>query len=217
MDLQIDDLANLAAWAYLVIFGFAIGDAVLPVLPSETAVILGGVLAQRGDLSAPIIVAAAATGAVIGDNVSYHLGRKANRSGKSPEEMSGRLGKMLGWAEAALASRGSQMIVLARFIPGGRIAITFGAGYVRYKRSSFVASTVLAGLLWATYATTIGYIGGHFFEERWWAGLGLGLAIAFGVAGLIELARKFSGKSVSVEEARLALQQERAAQGGADD
>lgn len=209
MDLKLDDLAHLATWAYALIFGFSVGDAVLPVLPSETAVILGGVLAARGDLQWPIVLGAAAIGAMIGDNISYQLGQTANRKGKHPEDMKGRLGKMLGWAEAALHSRGASMIVLARFIPGGRIAITFGAGYVKYDRSKFVGSTLFAGILWAAYATGIGYLGGHVFEEKWWAGLGLGLAIAFSVAGLIELARKLSGKSVSVAETQASLQAER--------
>jgi membrane protein DedA with SNARE-associated domain len=213
MDLKLDDLAHLATWAYAVIFGFSVGDAVLPVLPSETAVILGGVLAQRGDLSAPIVVLVAALGAMIGDNISYQLGRSANRKGKHPEDMKGRLGKMLGWAEAALHSRGASMIILARFIPGGRIAITFGAGYVKYERMKFVGSTFLAGALWALYATGIGYLGGRVFEEKWWAGLLLGHANAFSVAGEIELARKLSGKSVSVAETQASLKAERS-QGG---
>ena len=210
--MDLNDLADLATWAYLVIFGFSVGDAILPVIPSETSVILGGVLAQRGDLSWPFVVAAAAVGATLGDNISYHLGTVANRKGRRPEEMKGRMGKMLAWAEAALASRGAQMIVLARFIPGGRIAITFGAGYVRYERSKFVASTLLAGILWASYATGIGYLGGHIFEEQWWAGLGLGLVIAFSVAGLIELVQRLRGRAVSVGDARDELQRQRASE-----
>ena len=174
--------------------------------------ILGGVLAQGGDLSWPLVVAAAGVGATLGDNISYHLGTVANRKGRRPEEMKGRMGKMLAWAEAALASRGAQMIVLARFIPGGRIAITFGAGYVRYERPKFVASTLLAGILWASYATAIGYLGGHIFEEQWWAGLGLGLVIAFSVAGLIELVQRLRGRSVSIGDARDELQRQRASE-----
>ena len=51
LDLDVHDLARLAGWAYLVIFGIAAGDAVFPVLPGETAVILGGVLAAQGNLN----------------------------------------------------------------------------------------------------------------------------------------------------------------------
>lgn len=202
MDLSVGDLAELATWAYLVIFGVAAGDAVLPVLPGETMVILGGVLAQRGDLSLWLVVLAGAAGATVGDNVSYQLGRAANRRGTRPEEMTGRIGRALLWAEAALETRGSSMIVLARFIPGGRTAITFTAGYVRYGRARFVGSTLFAGVVWALYASLIGYLGGEVFEERWWAALALGLAISFAVTGLIELVRKVSGRGTSLSAKR---------------
>ncbi|MBA3282700.1 MAG: DedA family protein [Acidimicrobiia bacterium] len=209
MDLNVNNLAELATWAYLLIFGVAAGDAVIPVLPGETAVILGGVLAQRGDLSVWAVVLVGAVGATVGDNVSYQLGRIANRKGKTPDEMSGRIGKALAWAEAALESRGASMIVLGRFIPGGRTAITFGAGYVRYNRTKFVGSTLFAGAIWAMYATGIGYLGGEVFEEHWWAGLALGLAISFAITALIEVGRKLTGRGTSITEKRAELRKRR--------
>ena len=200
--MNINDLAALSTWAYLLIVGVAAGDAVVPVLPGETVVILGGVLAQRGDLSVVLVALVGALGAALGDNISYQLGYLANRKGKSAQEMSGRIGKALGWAQAALESRGSSMIIMGRFIPGGRTAITFGAGYVRYGRAKFIVSSLLAGTIWSIYATAIGYLGGRVFEEKWWAGLGLGLAISLAVTGLIELGRKLTGRSTSVSDKR---------------
>lgn len=205
MDLSVADLADLAMWAYLVIFGVAAGDAVLPILPGETVVILGGVLASQGDLSLWVVMLAGALGAMVGDNVSYQIGKAANRRGTRPEEMSGRIGRALLWAEAALETRGSSVIILGRFVPGGRTAITFAAGYVRYSRMRFVGSTLLAGAIWSVYASLIGYLGGEVFEERWWAGLALGLAISFAVTGVIELVRKLRGRSTSLADKKAEL------------
>lgn len=193
LDLDAGDIARLAGWAYLLIVGVAAGDAVFPVLPGETVVILGGVLAARGDLNVVAVVALGAVGAAFGDSVSYQLGRTANRKGRDPSDHEGRFGRALVWGEGLLKRRGASVIVTARFIPGGRTAITFGAGYIGYHRLRFTGSVLLAGTVWSLYATGVGYLGGKVFEDHWWAGLLLGLGIAFSVTAIIELVRKVWG------------------------
>ena len=73
-----DSILNLlwdAPQAYLIVLALAAGDAVLPVLPSETAVILAGILSTTGPkLTLSWVIVAAAVGAFIGDNTSYALG-----------------------------------------------------------------------------------------------------------------------------------------------
>lgn len=213
MHLSITDLAHLSTWAYLVIAGVAAGDAILPVLPAETLVILGGVLAERGDLSLWLVIVAGTAGAFFGDNVSYQIGRVANRKGKTVDELSGRFGKMLEWSEAALAARGSSMLLLGRFIPGGRTALSFGAGFVRYSRPKFAGADFLAAATWATYSALIGLLGGKVFERHWWAGLALGLVITGVITLLIEMSRKITGRSVSIAEKRTELRDKRQTRG----
>jgi membrane-associated protein len=55
---------------------FAFLDAILPVVPSETAVITAGVVASGGRLSLPLIILAAAVGATLGDDTAYLIGRR---------------------------------------------------------------------------------------------------------------------------------------------
>lgn len=203
------DLAHLSTWAYAVIFGVAAGDAVLPVLPAETLVILGGVLATRHDLSFWLVLLAGSVGAAVGDNVSYQIGHSANRDGRTPEDMSGRLGSALAWAEAALETRGSTMLIIGRFIPGARTALTFGAGYVGYSRLRFMGMSLLAATIWASFAAVAGYVGGEVFEDQWWAGLALGLAVALAVTGMIEVGRKATGRGVSIADKRAELHERR--------
>lgn len=209
VDLSISDLAHLSTWSYLLIAGVAAGDAVIPILPAETLVILGGVLAARHDLSLGLVIVAGTLGAALGDNVSFQIGHAANRSGKMPEEMSGRFGKALAWAEAALAARGASMLIVGRFIPGGRTALSFGAGYVRYPRHRFAATSFFAGAIWATYSALIGLFGGRVFQDHWWAGLGLGLVVTALVTVLIEVFRKVSGHGATIAEKRAELRERR--------
>ena len=43
-------------WFYLIIFVIAFLDSMIPVVPSETMVILGGVAAGQGDLVLPLVI-----------------------------------------------------------------------------------------------------------------------------------------------------------------
>lgn len=209
MNFSLNDLVELSAWVYALIVAISAGDAMLPVLPSESIVILGGVLAARGDLSLVLVVITAAVGAFVGDNISYQIGSAANGKGKQPEDLKGKLGDALGWAEAALETRGTAMIVVARFIPGGRTAITFGSGYLSYSRLRFMVADAIAAGVWALYATFLGFFGGRVFEDRWWAALLLGFALSLVVAGLIELIRKLLGKGTDLSDKRDQIQAER--------
>ena len=73
--------------------------------------------------------------------------------------------------------------------------MTFASGYTQgmpWRR--FIVADVVAGLIWGTYATMLGYLGGKQFEEQPWKGIVVGLGIAFSVAALIELVRKWREK-----------------------
>ena len=48
-------------------------------VPGETALIAAGVLAERGDFSIAAVIAVAAAGAIVGDNVGYWIGRVGGR------------------------------------------------------------------------------------------------------------------------------------------
>src|SRR5881275_675660 len=69
------DLLTGSLWTYPILFGICLGDAVFPILPSETALIVCGIQAARGQLSLGWVIAVGALGAFAGDNASYALGR----------------------------------------------------------------------------------------------------------------------------------------------
>jgi membrane protein DedA with SNARE-associated domain len=120
-------------------------DAIIPAFPSETAVIALGVASGSGlGLGVVTLVALAALGAFAGDNLSYWLGR---RFGPRVERrlLRGEKGRRSReWAERTLKSRGAMLIIVCRFIPGGRTAVTLTAGLVGYPRRSFVGATAAA-------------------------------------------------------------------------
>jgi membrane protein DedA with SNARE-associated domain len=188
---SLTDLSPDSIVSYFVALLVPLLDAIVPAFPSETAVIALGVASGSGlGLGVVTLVALAALGAFAGDNLSYWLGR---RFGPSVERrlLRGEKGRRSReWAERTLKSRGAMLIIVCRFIPGGRTAVTLTAGLVGYPRRSFVGATAAAALIWANYAFWIGRVGGVAFESNEWAALALGFGIAGSVALLVELVRR---------------------------
>jgi membrane-associated protein len=181
----------MAALAYLLVLALAAFDVVVPVLPSESAVILGGVLAWQGRLHPVPLILAAAAGAIAGDHLSYAIGRWTQRGRPQPhrrgDRRMGKAERLQLWAARQLDRRGPALLIVARFIPGGRTASTFMAGRTAYPLSRFTPPVVAAGLLWASFATMLGYIGGQTFHEQTLLATGLGMLLALGFAVLVEL------------------------------
>jgi membrane protein DedA with SNARE-associated domain len=171
--------------AYLILFALAAGDAVLPALPSESAVILAGLLCVVGpNLSLHWVIAAAALGAFVGDNSSYMIGRFAGRPVQRRFFDGARGRRLLNWARAQLDRRGGTLVLIARFVPGGRTATTFTCGLTGFSWPVFAAYSAVAAVLWALYGALLGYFGGRMFHDKPW----LALLIAFGIAAAITAA-----------------------------
>jgi membrane protein DedA with SNARE-associated domain len=185
------DFISGSPWTYAVLFSIALLDAVFPIVPSETAVITAGVVAAQGDLNIGIVLLASALGAMAGDNTGYFIG---NRLGPRVVNkfLRGEKGRRaLQWAEKTLDERGGLLIVVARFIPGGRIATMLAAGTLGYPwLRRFVPFDALAGTFWACYAGLLGYFGGRTFENSTWKALVVAFAIAAGIALLVEAIRR---------------------------
>jgi membrane-associated protein len=182
-------VANASGWAYAIVFLLALLDAILPVVPSETAVITGGVVAATGRLSLPLVVAFATAGAMVGDNVAYLLGRRFGGAVTNRFFRSDKAQQRIAWARSQLRERGGQLIMIGRFIPGGRTAVTLTAGMLRYRWRRFLAFDAIAALAWALYAALLGYFGGRAFEHAAWKGLLLALGVGFAIGGMVEAVR----------------------------
>ncbi len=176
------ELLTGSLWTYPLLLGICAGDALIPAFPSETALIVCGIQAARGELSLEWVIVFAAAGAFIGDNASYAVGRwlgvpavKRFFSGEVAQ-------RRLDWARNFLKERGSYVLIVARFIPGGRTATTFTAGLVHLRwPTRFAPYVFAAAILWALYGGLLGYFGGRVFEDK----PIYAVLVAFGIAALI--------------------------------
>ena len=174
-------------------------DAILPVIPSETAVItLGVATAGSADPRIALLVLCAAFGAFLGDNLCYLLGRWFGPWIERRFFQSEKGRQRRDWAERSLERYGMPLIIVCRFIPGGRTAVMLCCGIVRYDRRRFVIATAAAGLIWASYSFFIGRLGGKAFEDKPWAGLLLALGLTLTVSVIIEGVRRIRSRRAEI-------------------
>jgi membrane-associated protein len=182
---SLTDVVSGSPWTYAFLFAIAALDVVFPLVPSETSVILAGVLASSGDLEIVLVILFAAAGAIVGDNVAYSIGRTAGHR-LVERWFTGERRKQVDWAHRQVEERGGYLIVIGRFIPGGRTAVTLSCGMLEFPWRRFIAFDVAAGLVWGTYAAMLGYVGGRTFEESPLKGFLVAFAVALLVAGAVE-------------------------------
>lgn len=171
----------------LIVFVIALLDSVVPIVPSETMVIIGGVAAGQGHQVLLFVIVAGAVGAFIGDNTAYLLG--ARMSGFINRKADGRpkWRSRLDWAAEQIRLRGGPLLVTARFIPGGRTALTVSCGITHQPTRWFTGWVAVAVSIWATYAAVLGYVFGDNFDHTTALLLAFGAALAVNV--LIEVVR----------------------------
>lgn len=193
---MIGDVLNLlqqviaSPWVYPVLFALAMMDAFLPVIPGETALVTAAVFAVTGGTNIMLIVMAGAAGAFAGDHVSYLLGYSSlGRLSARLRERS-RSRAAYDWAKATLASRGGQILLSSRFMPGVRTATTITMGGVRYPLRSFTLFDLAAATLWSTGWSLVGFLGGAAFGTDPLKGLAFGIGIAGALMLLSEAVRR---------------------------
>lgn len=195
-------VSEASGWAYGIVFLFAFLDVLVPVVPSEASVITAGVVAAAGGLYLPLIIVTAACGAFLGDNTAYLVGRRFGTRAAKRFLRGGKAQKTLDWAERQLTQRGGELILVARFIPGGRTAVTLAAGTLAFPWRRFAVFDAIAALIWALYASLLGYAGGRVFENAAWKGLLVALGIAFAVAAGVEIVRWYLKRHRAASQAR---------------
>jgi membrane protein DedA with SNARE-associated domain len=176
-------------WFYLIIFVIAVLDSVLPIVPSETLVIIGGVSAGLGNLWIPLVIAVAAAGAFIGDNMSYLIGREASDWVIRRQTRTEKGARRMATIVEQVHERGGLLLITARFIPGGRTALTLSCGVTKQPRRWFIGWAAVAAVIWGNYAALLGFIGGKSFEDNHTLAFVIAFVSAFSITLVIELVR----------------------------
>jgi membrane-associated protein len=161
-------------------------SAGLPI-PGETALIGAAVLAAHGTLSLPLVVAAAAGAAIVGDNLGYLVGRQAGRRLLTrPGRARSSRQRALARSEAFFERHGPKAVFLARWVPVLRVTAAWLAGAGRMRWPRFLFWNALGSVAWATSVGVAAYVlGAAAAAILGWAGLALVALLV--VSGLLAL------------------------------
>jgi membrane protein DedA with SNARE-associated domain len=132
-------------------------------LPGETALIGFGVLAAEGHYSLASVIAIAAAGAIVGDNLGYWLigrlgGRALFRRWHWLHQYSNRV---LPRAETLMARHGGKTVFFGRFVSILRYAVAWVAGLSRMPWWRFLFWNAAGGIAWATAVGLTAYYAGQ--------------------------------------------------------
>jgi len=187
-------------WFLSVIFIIALLDSVVPIVPSETTVIIGGVAVATGiaPYSLLAVIGAGAAGAFIGDNIAFTIGHHWAAAFERRAARKPKFATKLGWAHQQIADRGGSLLITARFIPGGRTAVTVASGITRQSRSWFVRWALIAAIIWATYAAGLARLVGEPFKDDHTKAFWIAFGTALGINVLIEIVRHRRAKRKSI-------------------
>jgi len=175
-------------WVLFLVFACCVIDGFFPPIPSESVVVGLAAVAATADVPNPAFLAAtAAAGAFIGDNIAYLIGRRTGTQ-RWAWMRGQRMQRAFRWAGTELRKRPASLILVARFVPIGRVAVNLTAGATHFPRSRFIGLTVLSALLWATYSVAIGLFFGQWFEENHLLGVIVAVVCAIVLGILVDLA-----------------------------
>lgn len=171
----LDLVGRLGHWGYAIVFVAAMLESAAFTglfVPGESLVLASGFLAHLGVLNLDAVIAAAAIGATVGDNIGYQLGDRLGRTWLL--HYGGRVGLRpadLARAEAFFVRYGGKAVFFGRFIGFARALVPFVAGATRMPYRRFLIYNALGAILWTVGFVFLGYaLGASWRRAEAWIG-----------------------------------------------
>jgi membrane-associated protein len=128
-----------------------------PLLPGESLLFTGGLLAAKGTLDIWVLAPAVAVVAVLGDQTGYFIGRRIGPALFKKEDSRFFKKHYVTESHAFFEKYGPWAIILARFMPFVRtfVPVVAGVSYMRYP--VYLGFDIVGGILWGGGVTVTGY------------------------------------------------------------
>jgi membrane protein DedA with SNARE-associated domain len=179
----LNELEGLHGAVLLVaMFLLAAGEALFVldlIVPGEVAMVVGGAVieGQRGPVAAGMVAAAA--GAIVGDSLSFWLGRVLGTRAIAPGTfMQRHFGESIERAQGYFDHRGGPVVSVARFIGALRAVVPFVAATAGMSYRRFLLWDVPAAIVWGCLMVGLGAAYGDDIARTldrfdWWITLGI--------------------------------------------
>lgn len=177
--------AIASPWLYPVLFAVTIIDGFFPRSPARPCS-----WPRRPSPPPParnllLLGAVAAIGAAIGDNIAFLIGRWLGTT-RFAWMRRPRVAAAFAHAQCALDRRSATLILGARYIPVGRVAVNMTAGALDFPWRRFLPLSLIAGGSWSVFSLAIGLLAGAWIKDQPLLSAGLGIAIALVVGFVID-------------------------------
>lgn len=163
-------LDGIARGGYLGIFLLMALENIIPPIPSEVIMGLGGMAVARGHMELWSLVAVGTAGSVAGNWFWYWIGDSVGYRRLRPfVERHGRW-LTLTWSDVErvhrfFAGHGQWVVFVFRFLPVGRTIISLPAGMTHMPKWRFLLWTAAGAAIWNTVLASAGlYLGSNFRE-----------------------------------------------------
>jgi len=204
-----DFIHQYGAWVYAVLFLIVFcetGLVVLPFLPGDSLLFIGGAFAATHEMSLGLLLILLIVAAVTGNTVNYLVGRAIG-----PKVFNTRIPVLERFLDRAALQKthdfyerhGGKTIVLARFIPVVRTFAPFVAGVSQMSMQRFQLFNIAGALFWVLLLVLLGFFFGNIPFIRQYLNVivlvGIGAAIVpILIGGLWKMTRKSNARGSAV-------------------
>jgi membrane protein DedA with SNARE-associated domain len=178
-------MTNWLDWGYLGIFLLMVLENVIPPVPSEVIMSLGGIAAGQGKMDFTLLVLVGTLGCIFGNLFWYEIGLRFGYQRLKPAV--DRWGRWLtmDWEDVEKLRGffdrwGGITVLVFRFMPIGRTVISIPAGLLQMPRWRFIIYTTIGSAIWNTMLVGVGYWLGANFEtiDHWIAPIVTAIIVA---------------------------------------
>ncbi|TQJ59203.1 membrane protein DedA with SNARE-associated domain [Arthrobacter sp. SLBN-83] len=185
----IDGLLNVSPIvAYIAVFCLVFAeDAIFVgfIIPGETAAVLGGVVASRGEVQLGTMMALVVLAAIIGDSVGYEVGKHLGTRLVKTKVLA-RYSRKVENAQEFLRRKGGSAVFLGRFTAFLRAVMPALAGTSRMPYGRFLAYNAAGGIVWGIGFVLLGFLAGNSYEAVAQA-VGRDLAVVIAAVAVVAL------------------------------